>query len=345
MNENGLADQQTNHYRDVSEFVIGPVRGLFEIVERGSSKSAQVQLFLLMAESGVYFAKFALQGQRLEMVAAPGVRASAEEIQRRENVHNAKFEVVVSCGLAAITTLGSFAAGIPTGGLAWTLTFAQGAVSWTECGLSVDKHRKLSAGQTPWVESSAGRVVNLVVTGTDWLLVTRELGHAVALGVGKRTIAGLSNDMAPPLAWTRAVIVQLPEFVLRTDNLLDAGRAIGSRSELLAEMTKHVLKHTADEFVKHVKLPIYGNWCGPGHGGGAPIDIVDGTCMIHDHCYADRGYFDCECDAELIQRLEAIAGATLGWKARTARWSVLNWFKFQSRFCRDHRPGVPNQVH
>ena len=49
-----------------------------------------------------------------------------------------------------------------------------------------------------------------------------------------------------------------------------------------------------------IKLPIYGNWCGPGHGGGDPIDVIDTACRKHDLCYARRGYFDCSCDRALI---------------------------------------------
>lgn len=46
-------------------------------------------------------------------------------------------------------------------------------------------------------------------------------------------------------------------------------------------------------------FPVHGNWCGPGHGGGTPIDTLDTLCMRHDKCYAARGYFDCLCDKQL----------------------------------------------
>jgi hypothetical protein len=53
-------------------------------------------------------------------------------------------------------------------------------------------------------------------------------------------------------------------------------------------------------------IPIYGNWCGPGHGGsGPPLDPVDRVCCLHDRCYDDRGYFDCSCDRDLIGRMPA----------------------------------------
>jgi len=53
-------------------------------------------------------------------------------------------------------------------------------------------------------------------------------------------------------------------------------------------------------------LAVYGNWCGPGHGGGGPpIDAVDAVCERHDHCYDERGYFDCSCDRELVAGMPA----------------------------------------
>jgi hypothetical protein len=51
-----------------------------------------------------------------------------------------------------------------------------------------------------------------------------------------------------------------------------------------------------------LSLPIYGNFCGPGHGdmSNDPIDAVDAVCKAHDSCYDSRGYFNCSCDRELI---------------------------------------------
>lgn len=43
----------------------------------------------------------------------------------------------------------------------------------------------------------------------------------------------------------------------------------------------------------------YGHWCGPGCGGGTPIDNLDWCCKRHDECYRGRGYLSCYCDWEL----------------------------------------------
>jgi hypothetical protein len=28
---------------------------------------------------------------------------------------------------------------------------------------------------------------------------------------------------------------------------------------------------------------MYGNWCGPGYGGGEPIDRIDACCKVRDN--------------------------------------------------------------
>lgn len=52
-----------------------------------------------------------------------------------------------------------------------------------------------------------------------------------------------------------------------------------------------------------LSIPIHGNWCGPGHGGGPAIDPIDAVCRTHDKCYDRRGYSDCRCDRGLIARM------------------------------------------
>ena len=53
-----------------------------------------------------------------------------------------------------------------------------------------------------------------------------------------------------------------------------------------------------------ISLPLWGNWCGPGHSGpGAPQDLLDTACMHHDKCYGNKGYFNCACDQALIDEI------------------------------------------
>jgi hypothetical protein len=62
-----------------------------------------------------------------------------------------------------------------------------------------------------------------------------------------------------------------------------------------------------------VGLPIYGNYCGPGHGDPtgsvAPVDRVDAVCRAHDLCYKNAGTSGilgpCSCDRALIADMPA----------------------------------------
>jgi hypothetical protein len=78
-------------------------------------------------------------------------------------------------------------------------------------------------------------------------------------------------------------------------------------------------------------LPVYGRWCGPGHGGdGPPIDDVDRACMTHDNCYGSRGWGDCSCNRELQANIDAALRAgqvrPLG---RVVGPIMRRWFDFQ----------------
>ena len=42
-------------------------------------------------------------------------------------------------------------------------------------------------------------------------------------------------------------------------------------------------------------------WCGPGHGSGTPIDILDKVCKNHDMCYRSVGYHKCSCDKTFLR--------------------------------------------
>lgn len=53
-------------------------------------------------------------------------------------------------------------------------------------------------------------------------------------------------------------------------------------------------------------IPVWGNWCGPGHGGGSPKDHLDWSCKQHDNCYGARGYLKCSCDNELIANINRL---------------------------------------
>lgn len=74
-------------------------------------------------------------------------------------------------------------------------------------------------------------------------------------------------------------------------------------------MVNHISKSYANyqantTMITRKGLPIWGNWCGPGHGSGPPQDVLDRGCQIHDMCYEDKGYFSCSCDWELVAYID-----------------------------------------
>lgn len=51
-------------------------------------------------------------------------------------------------------------------------------------------------------------------------------------------------------------------------------------------------------------IPVHGNWCGPGVGGGPPTSNLHAACMAHDQCWERRGSMDCGCDLALLKVAE-----------------------------------------
>ena len=50
-------------------------------------------------------------------------------------------------------------------------------------------------------------------------------------------------------------------------------------------------------------LPLYGNWCGPGHPRALalpPVDAFDAACMRHDYCTASPG-LQTYCDRAFVE--------------------------------------------
>jgi len=69
-------------------------------------------------------------------------------------------------------------------------------------------------------------------------------------------------------------------------------------------------------------LPLYGNWCGPGHPSSAalpPVDAFDAACMRHDLCTAGPGP-DTLCDRAFVGELHQVAART-GYLPRPLQWA------------------------
>lgn len=66
--------------------------------------------------------------------------------------------------------------------------------------------------------------------------------------------------------------------------------------------------------VSEMNFPVYGNYCGPKYPPAGstpvPVDEVDNACKKHDGCYEENGYFNQECDRQIIADLKMIKPKT-----------------------------------
>lgn len=74
-----------------------------------------------------------------------------------------------------------------------------------------------------------------------------------------------------------------------------------------------------------IALPIHGNWCGPGHGGGIAKDRLDACCRTHDKCYGARKYFACSCDRNIVYCINANY-SRMKWRERIKAKLVRTYF-------------------
>lgn len=90
-------------------------------------------------------------------------------------------------------------------------------------------------------------------------------------------------------------------------------------------------------------LPVYGNYCGPGHTdptGCAPaVDEVDAVCCRHDQCYAEHGYKHCKCDCDLVTAMPGAIANSPSVEAKLKGTAIMAFF--QSTPCLCFPWGVP----
>ena len=86
---------------------------------------------------------------------------------------------------------------------------------------------------------------------------------------------------------------------------------------------------------RQVSLPVYGNYCGVGHGDPTwqtpPIDAVDLVCREHDRCYSLLGDFDNRCDRILIEMMPLAIACTPSLAGKQAGLLALTYFSLVER--------------
>lgn len=81
-----------------------------------------------------------------------------------------------------------------------------------------------------------------------------------------------------------------------------------------SELAKILGLHDDQITRRQLSLPVYGNYCGRGHGDPTgktpPIDAVDAVCREHNACYRLRGDFDRQCDRDLVESMPSAISNT-----------------------------------
>jgi hypothetical protein len=84
-----------------------------------------------------------------------------------------------------------------------------------------------------------------------------------------------------------------------------------------------------------LSLPVYGNYCGLGHGDPTgntpPIDAVDAVCREHDLCYALLGDFDGRCDQDFVESMPSAIASTPSRREKHAGLLALLYFSLAER--------------
>ncbi|WZX99273.1 hypothetical protein NSQ26_07950 [Bacillus sp. FSL W7-1360] len=167
--------------------------------------------------------------------------------------------------------------------------------------------------------------IKLILTAI--LMVSVILGHfspAIAYGKNKQSLAyeQVEETLRPYVTVTDDEVFFDRERAL-ADDLGEEPLLVGETLNKLnnAYGTKDETKVSALK----ISLPIWGNWCGPGYGGGEPQNLLDQGCMQHDLCYDKKGYLDCTCDEALIDHIDRYA-SKMGFLEKATAYAVKFYF-------------------
>ena len=116
---------------------------------------------------------------------------------------------------------------------------------------------------------------------------------------------------------------------------IDILRDVGDISTPVASELAGILASGDRITPEEVSFPVYGNYCGFGHGDPTgktpPIDAVDAVCREHDLCYGLRGDFDHRCDRDLIEKMPDAIASTPSPQGKNAGLLALLYFSLAER--------------
>ena len=171
---------------------------------------------------------------------------------------------------------------------------------------------------TPTVKTAVARKATTAKKGTKTAVGNKataaKKGTKTAVAASKATAAkkGTKTAVAASKATaakkgTKTVAASKATAAKKGSEKSVASKAKGVGSKLISGAIKtatDVKKHFTNEKGKF-RLPLHGNYCGPGHGdltkNPKPVDTLDAICRKHDIGYKKDGYFSRKANAEFVK--------------------------------------------
>ena len=149
---------------------------------------------------------------------------------------------------------------------------------------------------TPTVRKTTTRPV---VRKTTPIVKTAVARKATTAKKGTKTAVG--NKATAAKKGTKTAVVNKATVAKKGTKTAVANKATAAK-----EVTKTAAASKATEAKKgKFKLPLHGNYCGPGHGdltkNPKPVDTLDAICRKHDIGYKKDGYFSRKANAEFVK--------------------------------------------
>ena len=155
---------------------------------------------------------------------------------------------------------------------------------------------------TPTVKTAVARKATTAKKGTKTAVASK----ATAAKKGTKTAVAASKATAAKKG-TKTVAASKATAAKKGSEKSVASKAKGVGSKLISGAIKtatDVKKHFTNEKGKF-RLPLHGNYCGPGHGdltkNPKPVDTLDAICRKHDIGYKKDGYFSRKANAEFVK--------------------------------------------
>ena len=153
----------------------------------------------------------------------------------------------------------------------------------------------------PTVKTAVARKATTAKKGTKTAVANK------ATVAKKGTVKSAASKATAAKKGTKTVAASKATAAKKGSEKSVASKAKGVGSKLISGAIKtatDVKKHFTNEKGKF-RLPLHGNYCGPGHGdltkNPKPVDTLDAICRKHDIGYKKDGYFSRKANNEFVK--------------------------------------------